>query len=183
MAVAETLIESASLCLFVTHFAQIVSLSQLYGEVKNVHLISSTSPSPGDQSRANLNHKLCAGPSTETSGYGIALAKTCGFPDEVVDDANFISTKLVAQYPLLIDKNGPAQLNSIMSGLLSKLLLLKNSTLDNDGVRSYLQNIRSTLGTKEVEMLATALNSTNPDTSSPSSKRTAERGMNSFQAG
>ena len=188
MAVSEALIESGPLCLFVTHFPQIVGLAQLYVEVKNVHLTSSTSLSTAvhfcdEQLTANLNHKLCAGPCTETSGYGISLARKCGFPDEIIEDAVFIATKLRAQYPLLLDKSSPCQHYSILSDLLSKLLILKNSSLNKEGIQVYLQNIREKIGAKDADILATAINnSTYPTTSSNASASGAGL-VSSFQAG
>lgn len=80
--IAETLLESEAITLFVTHYPQITYLANLYPNVKNVHLKTSIdlASSPNNANNGRLIstatdgikylHQVGSGPCDMKSGYG-----------------------------------------------------------------------------------------------------------------
>ena len=79
-AIAEHLLFSRAYCLFVTHFVQITSLSDMYPTAHNVHLKTSLGVLTDG---LKFLHKLGDGPCEMKSGYGIMMAESCNFPENV----------------------------------------------------------------------------------------------------
>ena len=101
--IAEALLSTPALSFFVTHYRLLLlspehhqngGLSSSYGNVKHVHLSATLSE---DTRQLSFKHTVKEGPSSITSGYGIALAAHVGFPEEVLVDAERVKALLEAQ--------------------------------------------------------------------------------------
>lgn len=142
VAVAEALLYSQAFTLYVTHYSQITMLSGLYPTLKNVHLKTTLSET---SSGMQYLHEVGQGCCDMDSGYGIVMAETCGFPDSVTAEARRFQAVLRKTYPLLISCEGVDK-NAVQANVLvSNLLLLKDSSLDDSGLRSYLQTLRKSV--------------------------------------
>lgn len=151
MATAEALIDSGCQCLFVTHFSQISCLETVYPTVRNIHLSSSTAQHPSD--RMKPLHKLQSGVFAETYGYGISMAEACGFPEAVIRDASAILDSLKSAYPVMFKGVQISKGNIMLNNLLSSLIVLRKSTLDTMGLRTYLQSLSAKLSAENARLL------------------------------
>lgn len=178
-AIAEELLNRKAMSMFVTHFPQITNLSSMYPNVQNIHLkttinfreisdsqIARNRVIVGDH-REDSNgvksasikflHKINSGPCDMKTEYGIIIAEQCGLPDTVIRDAQQMRRKVRENCPVLLPQNKLVD-NSLneLTRLLQHLLLLKNSTLDDEGLLNYLNNLRSQYSTETItEMLQT----------------------------
>eukprot|EP00904_Undaria_pinnatifida_P001084 jgi/Undpi1/10977/HiC_scaffold_30.g13278.m1 len=97
-AVAEYLLSSSAYTLFVTHYAQIPGLADLYPNVKNIHLQTATMASEGSGEKARTlryMHKAIEGRCDPGDGYGIRTAEICGLPWEIVEEARVLRSQVV----------------------------------------------------------------------------------------
>lgn len=83
---------------FVTHYPQLSKLADVYPNVQNQHL-GSQIQSSGDTSSINYTHKIMPGPCTSTGDYGVDMAVTCGWPDDVVRNARRIQKEVKRMMP------------------------------------------------------------------------------------
>lgn len=155
MAVAEELIESEAYCLFATHFTNMTCLEDLYPGVRNIHMKGDYS-APVDGSSGNLQfmHKLGTGPCRVEEGYGIAAAERCGFPRSVLDDASQFAAQLKSMHAWACSSDGGSKSVAVLNSLLDNLLILKNSTLSPDGLRTYLHGLHSKMTAQQIAALA-----------------------------
>lgn len=85
-AVAEYLMSKQAMTFFVTHYPQLCKLSDTYNSVQNQHLQAAL---PTDQEgEIRYTHKLGLGPCTQTSGYGIDMATSCGWPQDTITEVS-----------------------------------------------------------------------------------------------
>ena len=170
--VCEHLLNTNAYTLFVTHFHDCAALATMYSRVSNCHM--------GD-------FTLKSGPAADTSGYGITLAKQCGFPSDIIADARRIAETLkTKRFRARGDDDDDDDEEMGGSGkdalkkkcladdreerdvVLHKLLALENATIDAAAMRSYLHSLR--IGTRGVrthvaflDALATRLRSPDSD--------------------
>jgi DNA mismatch repair ATPase MutS len=81
-AVSEHLLMKRVMTFFVTHYPQLSKLSLAYPAVQNQHMDSIISGE--DSSELCYTHKIRSGPCKMTSDYGVEMAPTCGWPNDVV---------------------------------------------------------------------------------------------------
>lgn len=172
--IAESLLQSEALTLFVTHYPLVTTLPNLYPNVKNFHLKTSfTTAGAGGGGAALANpdeadgmvylHTVSAGACDLKTGYGIMMAQQCGFPTEMIEDAKSIQATVKEVHPTLSNQgsstDGEDQCAVALYTLLQHLQLLKDSTLDDMDLRVYLSNLRSKVSDEAVEQMLLYLNS------------------------
>jgi DNA mismatch repair ATPase MutS len=82
--VAEHLLSKGAMTFFATHYPQICRMSQVYPSVRNQHL-EATMPEDVD-GRILYTHKIRNGPCKVASSYGVHVAASTGFPDDVLEE-------------------------------------------------------------------------------------------------
>ncbi|KAJ5068017.1 muts protein [Anaeramoeba ignava] len=142
-AICEELLMKKSLVLFATHFTHLTRLEEIYPNVKNFHFMI-------DQSHDGIRFLYSIGEGIQSQNlYGIEMAKLAGFPSDVLNDSHSI-------YSLLIQSQKNSLLKSFNSNSsfllptfnrkifqLSDLLLsLKNSSLNEQNLRKYLEDLQ-----------------------------------------
>jgi hypothetical protein len=163
----------------------------MYPNVKNIHLKTSldiTSATHFQQQNQNsadetqlINnnsnvelpnikflHEVANGPCDMQSGYGIIMAEVCAFPIEVIQDARQLRKVVRDNFPLLLPYKNPEIDTSVnaVTNLLQHLLLLKNSTLDDSGLKQYLNNLRKKISKEATANILQFINLNSDDTSS-----------------
>eukprot|EP00934_Nitzschia_sp_Nitz4_P003972 Nitzschia sp. Nitz4//scaffold166_size90379//12662//15701//NITZ4_005047-RA/size90379-processed-gene-0.104-mRNA-1//1//CDS//3329538166//3962//frame0 len=93
-AVSEYLLSRGSMTFFVSHYPQICQLSEIYSQVQNQHLVGATADHGEGDDEIIYTHKLAPGPCSMSSNYGVEMATSCGWPEEVVDEAREIESSL-----------------------------------------------------------------------------------------
>lgn len=158
-AVAERLLESSALTLFVTHYPQVTAMAQMYPSAKNIHMRTTINLAPdaergsetgGGRSAASTPatgmkylHEVSSGPCDMKSGYGLVMAEQSGFPPAVLDDARALRSVVRDKFPVLLQQPGTADRSlSATSTLLQHLLLLKGAALEPAAMQAYLQGLR-----------------------------------------
>lgn len=132
-AIAETLIASKAMTLFVTHYPQITALANMYPNAKNVHLktvidldmslntqfrsSSSGSSSGGGGNNCCIKYlrEVASGPCDSASGYGLLMAENCAFPLPVLETARSISKIVRLTYPFLSQQWQPSSTAAAIS--------------------------------------------------------------------
>ncbi len=93
--VCEAMASSPAYTLVVTHYPLICKLSKHVQNIVNVHLQTGKGDYYGEGDGSNA-HAIADGPADALKvGYGIQTAQGCGFPIEIVKDANLIRDFLV----------------------------------------------------------------------------------------
>lgn len=87
--VAESLLSKRAMTFFVSHYPQMCQMSRIYPAVQNQHL-KATASEEGDGSIL-YSHKVANGPCKVTSNYGIEMAKSCGWPADLVAKVRHLS--------------------------------------------------------------------------------------------
>jgi DNA mismatch repair ATPase MutS len=87
--------------------------------------------------------------SAHLGSYGIRLAKLAGFPTEVILEAQTIAKTLSLTWLGKQAEESPSTSLSFTSKkaafqLVQKLLSLRNSSLTEDGIRTYLSSLKKT---------------------------------------
>mmetsp|Transcript_5724 Transcript_5724/g.8782 ORF Transcript_5724/g.8782 Transcript_5724/m.8782 type:complete len:725 (-) Transcript_5724:307-2481(-) len=100
-AVSEFLRKKQSLTFFVTHYPQLTKLAEVYPGIINQHMGANLSK---DGSSILYSHRLRKGPCELSSGYGIEISSSCGWPQEVVLSAREVRSQVEE---LLPDCSGP----------------------------------------------------------------------------
>jgi DNA mismatch repair ATPase MutS len=86
-AVSEFLLVKRSITFFVTHYPQLSKLADVYHNVQNQHLGTSTVGS-GENEEVAFTHKIQSGPCITAADYGVEMAGTCGWPIDVMRDVS-----------------------------------------------------------------------------------------------
>ncbi|CAM9831328.1 unnamed protein product [Pylaiella littoralis] len=144
-AVAERLLSSSAYTLFVTHYAQVPGLADLYPNVKNIHLQTAVTPAAaaaGAQTRAlRYLHKALEGRCDPSDGYGIRTAEMCGLPCEIVEEARIVREQVVVAAKAKATRGSagaPSDGERDAHELLRTLATLKGSTMDPIALREFL---------------------------------------------
>jgi len=85
-AVSEFLLKKRAMTFFVTHYPQLCQLSNVYPSVQNQHL--SASVSAQEAGDIQYTHKLANGPCPATTDYGVEMASSCAWPEDVVNEVS-----------------------------------------------------------------------------------------------
>ena len=114
----------------------------MYPNVSNIHLktIIDFNTVGGD---FKYLHEIGEGPCAVKSGYGIFVAELCGFPPSLIEETKRIQNIVKTKFQNLIHLESTAVDRTIgtISSLLERVSLLKESTLDDNGVRAYLSSL------------------------------------------
>lgn len=153
--VSEFLLTKRAMTFFVTHYPQISKLASVYPNVQNQHLGSHISSSHNqDGSNINYTHKIIPGPCTASEDYGVEMSVSCGFPNDVVENARKIRRMVQEMMPgaSLCENINSDSLNQhnaenrrtahdILCDLAKHLAALKETEgrLSNDAKRVFLQ--------------------------------------------
>lgn len=78
--------------LFVTHYPQLTQMSAMYRNIRNVHFKVQCNSNANDDEIVLL-HSIGQGTCDMMSGYGISMARICGFPQDMVNEATEIQKK------------------------------------------------------------------------------------------
>ena len=94
--VAEHLLSSNAFTFFVTHYAGLNQLQQLYSNVNSVSFGKIRRTNAGSTDKALIyDHKLVSGECKIGNSYGIDMAEMCGWPDSVVAIARMVREVIV----------------------------------------------------------------------------------------
>jgi DNA mismatch repair protein MSH4 len=92
-AIGEYLALSGSMTLFVTHYPQLTQMNAMYNNIRNIHFKIQCTQNANDDDEVIFLHSLGQGTCDMMSGYGIHMARICGFPENMLVDAKQIQTK------------------------------------------------------------------------------------------
>jgi len=134
-AAAEWLLARPAFSLFVTHFPQLSILPRMYPGARCIHM--RTAGSNG----LKFLHKIGDGPSALQTGYGVQMAKACGFPAEVVARAEALQGLVRVCHPLLLAQ-APEDVHTAAGKLLRFLVLLGASSWQGSSLRKALSALR-----------------------------------------
>lgn len=165
-AVGELLLDTYSAVLFVTHFPQVTLLTELYANAKNLHFKTRMDPPTsrttveGAANEVVFMHELGDGPCEIESGYGLLMAELCSIPPSILQAARKLRHTLREKHALRIPQRMLIDDTVRVVGFLLHHLtvVLKNASLDSDGLRQYLVNTKSRIGSKAAEVLGTLSN-------------------------
>jgi hypothetical protein len=101
-AVSEFLLKKRAMTFFVTHYPQLCQLSQVYPSVQNQHLNASVSSKEAGDIR--YTYKLTSGQCPATTDYGVEMASSCGWPEDVVNDVSLTPTTCPLESPLHVSR-------------------------------------------------------------------------------
>lgn len=151
---------------FVTHYPQLTKLSEIYHNVQNQHLGSIINTS-GDE--VQYTHKIMQGSCKAAADYGVEMARICGWPMEVVEQARSIRLEVQSKLPdgtlcsstMASSQNSNGASNShnmalrkkaedILHDIAKHLVALKEESgsqcqgkLSSQAMRDYLQDLRN----------------------------------------
>ena len=131
--ICEHLALSGSMTLFVTHYPQLTQMSAMYNNIKNVYFkIQCNTNANANDDELVLLHALSEGTCDMMSGYGIMMAKICGFPKMMITEATEIQKKVRDMFPLLLPFSVVDKSSSMTEIIFNKLKILQNATLDGN---------------------------------------------------
>jgi DNA mismatch repair ATPase MutS len=84
--VSEFLLAKRAMTFFVTHYPQLAKLSEVYSGVQNQHMGASICNKHNGE--VSYSHKLVPGVCSVSSDYGVEMATSCGWPDDVVESVS-----------------------------------------------------------------------------------------------
>ncbi|KAH9100820.1 hypothetical protein Ae201684P_007013 [Aphanomyces euteiches] len=131
--ISESLMKTEAYCLFSTHFHGLRELSKLYICCQNYHLEAT------DEDILHFQYKLEEGPTNFRHGYGLKMARVCGLPQNICDEAaQFHQTISQREENLIAEEDD----NSLQHLLIRRLIALVNANLDDNALRVELQHLR-----------------------------------------
>lgn len=80
-AMGEFLLVKGAMTFFVTHYPQLCKMAEVYPNVQNQHLGAIADTNSGE---IRFMHKIKPGPCKMSTDYGIEMALTCGWQEDVV---------------------------------------------------------------------------------------------------
>lgn len=89
------------------------------------------------------------------------MAEMCGLPASVINDARSYQRKIRDQNPILIQTTPIDEVSNCLRTFLERLLLLRDSRLDNNGLRNYLASLRSKIDGNLLSQMISLLESVN----------------------
>jgi DNA mismatch repair ATPase MutS len=135
-ATAEWLAMRPAFTLFVTHFPQLFVLPSMYPGTRSVHMQTTGR-------ELSFIHKVGSGPSELQSGYGVKMARLCGFPPALVDRAEALRIQVQLRHPLVLTQARPESSETVAGALLHYLTLLGASSLTGAALRAALSALRA----------------------------------------
>ncbi len=81
------------------------------------------------------------------------MSKVCGFPPSMVAEAREIQAKVRNLFPVLIRNEEVDQSAFVVSNILQRLSLLKNSSLDDVSLCHYLNNLRAHVSQESIKLM------------------------------
>ncbi|KAJ1417315.1 muts domain V-domain-containing protein, partial [Ochromonadaceae sp. CCMP2298] len=152
-AIAEELLRSRALTLFVTHYPQITNLVRMYANVKNIHMKTTVDSASVASTGMRYLREVGNGPCDMTSCYGIIMAESMGFPADITAEARTLRSIVRDKFPVLTDQGQQSASRSASSvtNLLQQLQLLRASTLDDRATQVYLHNLRERIPAQAAE--------------------------------
>ena len=149
---AEWLLSRKAITLFITHFPQLTLLPDMYPNARSIHM--RTAECAGIQ----FLYQPGEGPSSWQTGYGVAMARTCGFPTLLVRRAESLQAVVRHMYPLTLSAGVDNSLSAVTQ-LLQYLLLLGVSTMDDSVFRNALASLQARVPAAALTTLLALLNS------------------------
>ena len=114
-------------------------------------------------------HQVGSGPSELKDGYGILMSELCGFPTGMIEQARVYQKIVRHLYPIYINHNDIDPSVGLVSNLLQHLLLLNNTSLDDDSLCQYLNTLRIKVSEKATNNILHYLNNFTTPTSTNNS--------------
>ena len=155
-ATAEWLVTQSAFTLFVTHFPQLYMLSSMYNGVRCVHMRTAG----GEGLR--FIHKIGDGSSELQAGYGVQMARLCGFPTALVARAETLRHEVRIHHPLILTQAPPDTNEALAGQLLHFLTLMGTSSLTGAALRAALNALRARVQTSSEQVLLARLDEYNP---------------------
>jgi DNA mismatch repair protein MSH4 len=157
LAVSEALIEKEVYTLFVTHYPQLVLLSDMYPQVSNLHM--KTSVDIERNKGIKFLHEIGTGSCEIKSGYGIAMAQYCGFSSALITKAKAKLRLVRNKFPLLMQAPKADKTIHGVSLLLRHLKSLKAGSIQGDALLSILDTLRQRVDRESSDSLLALLDS------------------------
>lgn len=148
-AICEYLMSLKSFVFLSTHFHEMAKqLQDIYPMIKVHKLLTEKVRKEGNRVVLKFHYSLQEG-LTDDNEYGINLAQQYGWPLDIITDARIIREKVlnrkIKKRNEIMNssayKNAEAQ--RVKRMIVDKILILKNSTLDNDGKITYINELKS----------------------------------------
>ncbi|KAI3645734.1 hypothetical protein MP228_008662 [Amoeboaphelidium protococcarum] len=154
-AMSEYLLQSKCTTFFVTHFAELAHMLEIYSNVVNLHLQVEADDQAGAQtevsdSSVRYTYSVHAG-SNEVTSYGIKLARMEQFPPGVIDMAQVVSDQVSKQLQYLkqCSKATKGSRRNIANKLASHLQNIQKSNLySQEELIQHLKELRVDLITQ-----------------------------------
>ena len=136
---AEWLLATPAITLYITHFPQLTLLPRMYPNARCIHM--RTAASAG----ITFLHSVGDGPSAWQTGYGIEMARSCGFPRALVRRAEALQSLVKRRYPLLVTAGAVDPAAQEVARFLENLLLLGASSMKGRVLRRALESLLASL--------------------------------------
>ncbi|KAL0486176.1 DNA mismatch repair protein MutS [Acrasis kona] len=148
--ICEYLMSLKAYTMFVTHYMQLSELELLYPNIKNFHLMVTTT---GD-GRLSYLYSIGEG-SCNQDGYGIKLAKMLGLPKVIVTEADEICRVVLEEKKkkslLMHQDDATRELKNVYQ-FAQRILALRYSTLSGASLKNYVEGMKQQLPDKnEIE--------------------------------
>ncbi|XP_028395701.1 mutS protein homolog 4-like [Dendronephthya gigantea] len=142
--ICEHLLANKAFTFFATHFLQLTTMDGLYPNIENYHMeIQRVFNEDAQGEKISYTHTLSKG-STSEKHYGLELAKLSALPGDLLHEAEELSKTLTEQKKSQSDSSIEARKERAIFRLGNKLTqAAKNSRLDENGLRAYLQGLSS----------------------------------------
>ncbi|KAK7907967.1 hypothetical protein PG985_015270 [Apiospora marii] len=145
IAISEALLQSEAFVWFATHFEQLTAVLGSRPGVLNLHLETEVSHGNDQETpKMTMLYKVNSGPAQEVH-YGINLASIIGFPEELIEVAECVSSSLKRQMEENKRTSQSRQLalrRKLMLNLNESLLQLRGSDMDDAALGSYLKQLQ-----------------------------------------
>lgn len=98
-AAAEYLLVKRAMTFFATHYPQVSKMADIYPNVQNQHL-GAIAGCEG----VRYMHKILPGPCRMAADYGVEMAASCGWQEDVVNVVRFLSMQYNALLQYIYDR-------------------------------------------------------------------------------
>eukprot|EP01127_Copromyxa_protea_P020772 TRINITY_DN697_c0_g1_i7.p2 TRINITY_DN697_c0_g1~~TRINITY_DN697_c0_g1_i7.p2 ORF type:complete len:367 (-),score=47.58 TRINITY_DN697_c0_g1_i7:64-1164(-) len=141
-AVSEHLMGVEAYTVFATHYDDLAKhLSEMYCQVRSHRfLVEKQGKESASSGSLRFLYRLEDGVESKVQHYGIETATMAGLPEVAIEKAYELKTVLVAEEEKRNQKKPSAYKNTHY--FCERLLMLRNSTLSEEALRSYLQDLK-----------------------------------------
>ncbi|GMH54895.1 hypothetical protein TrST_g3702 [Triparma strigata] len=156
-AVAEKLLNTKAITLFVTHYSGLRRLEDLYPNVANISF-----GTVDDSNKVVQDFQVVQSACTVASSYGIDMAAVCGWPQTVVSTAHEVREYIIKMIGgdggvkidtgLGVEEHAARKRLSVASKSLA-VLVESRSTLSEDAVKDWLDGLEKKLEEGDAELL------------------------------